>query len=143
MAVHNSPHSDLERLNEFATHNSFKELQHFAQDIRQNYSHRIDATNVGKIRMPGIMVDRAAEMVLGTPTKRNIVGDARPVRTGGDGNCLFNAASIAICGNQSLASELRLRTAIELILNPDYYQAHPVVASFDLSTKSGKNGSSF
>lgn len=43
-----------------------------------------------------------------------------PVRLTGDGNCLFNSASIAICGDQRLAVELRLRTSIELAIHRDY-----------------------
>ena len=33
-----------------------------------------------------------------------------PLRSTGDGNCLFISASIAICGNERLSLELRLRT---------------------------------
>lgn len=50
-----------------------------------------------------------------------------PVRLTGDGNCLFNSASIAICGDQRLAVELRLRTSIELAIHCDYYRNHPVL----------------
>ena len=40
-----------------------------------------------------------------------------PVRSVGDGNCLFNSASIAICEDERMAVELRLRTCFELALN--------------------------
>ena len=30
------------------------------------------------------------------------------LQTTGDGNCLFNAVSISLCGNKSLATELRV-----------------------------------
>ena len=35
-----------------------------------------------------------------------------PIKSTGDGNCLFNSVSIAICGSESLATELRVRTCI-------------------------------
>ena len=36
------------------------------------------------------------------------------LQTTGDGNCLFNAVSISLCGNESLATELRVRTDINM-----------------------------
>ena len=38
-------------------------------------------------------------------------------RTTADGNCLFNACSIALCGTEDLAVYLRCLTSIELYLN--------------------------
>ena len=38
-----------------------------------------------------------------------------------NGNCLFNAVSIALIGNESLAMDLRVLTAIELHENATYY----------------------
>ena len=45
----------------------------------------------------------------------------RPISTTGDGNCLFNAASFLLCGNESLATELCLRTLIEMTNNKEFY----------------------
>jgi len=42
----------------------------------------------------------------------------------GDGNCLFNAASIHVIGNESLAQELRVRTSLEMLHNEDLYQSN-------------------
>jgi hypothetical protein len=39
----------------------------------------------------------------------------------GDGNCLFNAASWHIAGNESIATELRVRTAIEMVDNENLH----------------------
>lgn len=58
--------------------------------------------------------------------------DVVPVQTTGDGNCLYNAASIALRGDESLAAELRLRTALELLRNYDYYRTGYADAGFDL-----------
>ena len=49
-----------------------------------------------------------------------------PYLTTGDGNCLFNAASIALTGNESLSKEIRLRTALEMIINQHTYLQHPL-----------------
>ena len=42
-----------------------------------------------------------------------------------DGNCFFNALSVAIAGNISLATALRVRTCIEMLENRnDYLKKH-------------------
>lgn len=41
--------------------------------------------------------------------------------TTADGNCLFNAVSILVGGNERLAPELRLRSLIELTNNKEFY----------------------
>ena len=43
-----------------------------------------------------------------------------PVIVSGDGNCLFNAISYLLSGNESLSTELRLRTVIELSCNTNF-----------------------
>ena len=48
-------------------------------------------------------------------------------RTTGEGNCLYNACSIALCGNESLASYLRCLTSIELFINSTFYARHPII----------------
>ncbi len=47
-------------------------------------------------------------------------------RTTADGNCLFNACSIALCGTEDLAVYLRCLTSIELYLNVLFYGSHPI-----------------
>ena len=44
-----------------------------------------------------------------------------PALSTGDGICLFNSMSTALTGDENLAPELRLRTAIEMSLNPKQY----------------------
>ena len=48
-------------------------------------------------------------------------------RTSGYGNCLFNACSIALVGDESLGVSLRCLTAIELYQNAQYYALHPLL----------------
>ena len=66
-----------------------------------------------------------------------------PVRSTGDGNCLFNSASIAICGDERLAVELRLRTSIEPAIHRDYYRNHPVLRGAKIQFNSKKGGIGF
>ena len=44
-----------------------------------------------------------------------------PAKVPGDGNCLFHALSIAIAGDTSLTTELRVRTCIEMVTNRNSY----------------------
>lgn len=63
-----------------------------------------------------------------------------PVRSTGDGNCLFNSASLAICQDEELAVELRLRTCLELALNQEYYKEHHVLKEANIKFHSRKYG---
>ena len=55
-----------------------------------------------------------------------------PIHVSGDGNCLFNAVSVAIQGNEELSCELRVRTCLELVLNFEHYKAHANYQNFRL-----------
>lgn len=57
------------------------------------------------------------------------------VATTGDGNCLFNSASLAICQNENLAHELRLH-----LPETGFYRNHPLLVNSQI-TYVGKNGS--
>ena len=48
-----------------------------------------------------------------------------PTIVTGDGNCLFNAASINLVGNEALSVTLRLLTAAEVFIHADFYASHP------------------
>lgn len=45
-----------------------------------------------------------------------------PVTTNGNGNCLVNAVSIAICGNERYSSDLREHLTTELVENLPFYK---------------------
>ena len=55
-----------------------------------------------------------------------------PLYVRGDGNCMFNSASVAIRGNETMSCELRVRTCIELNLNFEFYQTHFHYENFKL-----------
>ena len=59
----------------------------------------------------------------------------------GDGNCLFNSASIAICQDETLTHELRLRASIELAIHCDFYSFNCFFTV--LQFNSSKNGVGF
>lgn len=63
-----------------------------------------------------------------------------PARSTGDGNCLFNSASIALCRDERLAVELRLRTSIELAVHRDFYRNYPVLTGARIQFQSRKDG---
>lgn len=44
-----------------------------------------------------------------------------PLTVLGDGNCFYRAVSRALCGNESYHILLRLKTAVEIIVNRKYY----------------------
>ena len=50
-----------------------------------------------------------------------------------NGDCLFNAISLLVCGNESAAMLLRLLVAGELYFNASFYANHHVFDNSDLS----------
>ncbi|KAL3889926.1 hypothetical protein ACJMK2_002243 [Sinanodonta woodiana] len=58
----------------------------------------------------------------------NYVDDVygNPITNTGDGNCLYNAISILLHGNESLATQLRYLTCIQLVKNMGAYMNHPL-----------------
>ena len=48
-----------------------------------------------------------------------------PVQVKADGNCLYNAGSVSLTGDEKLSTTLRLLTAAELYLHSDFYASHP------------------
>ena len=46
-------------------------------------------------------------------------------RSKANGNCLFSAFSIPMCGDNRYVNQLRILTAIELYVNPWFYSLHP------------------
>lgn len=67
----------------------------------------------------------------------------KAVKTTGNGDCLYNAVSLALVGNESYAMLLRLLVALELALNVDFYAQHPKFASFPSGGRHPKTVFSF
>ena len=48
-----------------------------------------------------------------------------PVFVSGDGKCLFNSLSVGLVGHEKLATEIRVRTCLEMVLNRHAYYDGP------------------
>ena len=58
-------------------------------------------------------------------------------RTTGDGNCLYNACSLALRGDYSLSAKLHALTSAELFIESDFYANHPLLIPTHKSNKPG------
>ena len=67
--------------------------------------------------------DRVSKQILDSLNMS--VAGRTPIYVSGDGNCLYIAISVGICGNESLSAELRVRTCLELIKNRHAYRNAP------------------
>ena len=61
-----------------------------------------------------------------------------PVCTSGDGNCLFNAISLRLNGNEELSTELRVRTVLEMTENENWYIEQNRYTEMNLTTSTFK-----
>lgn len=62
-----------------------------------------------------------------------------PLKTEGDGNCLYRAVSLMCSGSESHHMELRARTTCELVLHPDFYVSLEKCSALDPDGKLMKN----
>ena len=72
-----------------------------------------------------IIIDKVSAEIL------NQVGGAGskiPLKTKADGNCLFNAVSLAVTGSEAHQERLRFWASIELGLNIDRYEHYTATA---------------
>ena len=53
-----------------------------------------------------------------------------PLTVSADGNCLYNAVSISLVGDLSVAALLRMLTASELFAHSEFYSKHPQLGDF-------------
>lgn len=114
----------------------FSAVQRLSTEIQtMRYTTPVDTSQVGSVSMPRAFVDETARSILSENKTSSAI---QPIITTGDGNCLFNAASRSICGNERMASELRLRTSLELINNQEFYSSHPAATELNIMSQSGK-----
>ena len=117
----------LERLELAATStpNPMQELQNacFIESIMirstkmYNYnSASIDTSHLG--------IDLIANNMLKT-YNTNSETNRKAFKAKGDGNCLFNAVSVATFGNESKSTELRFRVVLEMVANKCFYEQLP------------------
>ena len=112
----------------FVKASGFSAVQKLSTQIQTSYTTPIDTSQVGSVKMPHTLVDEMARSLL---PENKMYSEIQPIKTTGDGNCLFNAASKSVCGNERMASELRLQTSFELINNQEFYSNHPAVIDLE------------
>ncbi|KAK3103000.1 hypothetical protein FSP39_015680, partial [Pinctada imbricata] len=108
--------ASLGRLNRFICNDKHLKESAKAEQIFLREFPILESKEQVKFDNWGLSRDATAATLLGTNWKGPV-----PVSVTGDGNCLFHAISVATTGYQMKSEELRLRTAIEMVLYKDYY----------------------
>jgi len=63
--------------------------------------------------------DRTSKQIL--ESLKMSIENKIPIYVSGDGNCLFNAISLSLVGNEKLATQIRVLTCIEMVMNKSLY----------------------
>ena len=63
----------------------------------------------------------AKTVALQKRTRPSLLAEYRPLRTAGDGNCLYRSVSLLLYGTDSYRGQLRLKTAVEVMSNVHFY----------------------
>ncbi|CAG2200644.1 unnamed protein product [Mytilus edulis] len=79
----------------------------------------IGETNHTYSAMSSLVEDRVSRQILNEQSM--IIKERNPVQVSTNGNCLFNSLSVDMCGNESLATRLRVLTCIEIVSNKLIY----------------------
>ncbi len=127
-AAHN-----LEDLWKKSKYEGFSYAQLLANDIQKRCDSHVETTDVGHLPMPSSMIDRTSLSII---QKIAICSNIQPITPTADGNCLFNAVSRSIWGNEGMAIRLRLLTSLELLKNQHFYSNHPATNHVTSMTKS-------
>ena len=98
--------------------------RHLAEEMRKKYESKIDQFSSCDVEL----LNALAEDQLSSASLPSEEKGMKALQTTGDGNCLYNSASVLIEGDQSANLILRLLTTVELYLNPDYYAEHSKLA---------------
>ena len=97
----------------------------FAEEMRKKYERKIDQFSSCDVELLNALAEDQLSSALLPSEEKGM----KALQTTGDGNCLYNSASLLIEGDQSANHILRLLTAVELYLNPVYYTEHPKLAN--------------
>ena len=110
---------------------SVEEILAFARELDENYAEQKES--IRRLQFNGhvgLPADEMAMALLLEELPLQPEEHVMAVKTTGNGDCLYNAMSLAMDGTESNASLLRLLVALELLLNVDYYIHHPRLTSF-------------
>ena len=96
----------------------------FAEEMRQKYESKVDHFSSCDLEILNALKEDQLSSALIPSEEKGV----KALQTTSDGNCLYNSASVLIKRDQSANVVLRLLTAVELYLNPNYYADHPKLA---------------
>ena len=78
--------------------------------------------------VPKVNLSRFSEDTLGTALLPEEQRGLRAVKVSGDGNCLYNSASVLIKGDETPSGTLRVLTVCELYFNAEFYANHAKIS---------------
>ena len=117
--------ADLRKLQELESQKS-SSLEEFIQTLQDEYEE--EQKRVRTLEFSGwrdLPEDSLAQALIPNDLPNDYPLGVEARKATGDGNCLYNAASIVLVGNESLSPLLRLLTATELYSNAPFYVKHP------------------
>ena len=97
-------------------HVGFKRLNTFSSKIKSE----LKCTDIlsSKCEYNNAKTDPEASSI---QKETHIHKDKVPLHSTRDGNCLFNSSSLALCGNESLISDIKSTCCLELLHNENFY----------------------
>ena len=106
-----------------------KDVLEFSQGLEKKYANEKQFSCTLPLRgHVGLPTDKMAMSLV--PEDLPLEPEIAAARTSPDGNCLFNAVSLALVGDETQMSLLRLLVAVELLLNCEFCIQHPRFTSF-------------
>ena len=107
------------------------QLKRFLCTLEKKYEKQKEfIRNLGCNAHVGLKEDEMANALIPEDLPESADKKYKAVKTTGNGDCLYNAASLTLVGNESYATLLRLLVALELALNADFYAQHPKCTYF-------------
>ncbi|XP_053141584.1 vertnin [Hemicordylus capensis] len=114
---HQLVQSVLQELQEATECSGLEELTSAAWEAERTLSSFSLPGFCGRQFQEELEVDRVAKSLYPEDAPRNML----PLICKGEGNHLFEAASVLLWGNTSLSLELQVRTAVEMLIHKQYY----------------------
>ena len=112
------------------TANTDKVLK-FSRALEKKYADKQFFHTLSLCGHVGLPTDKMAMSLV--PEDLPLEPEIAATRTSPDGNCLFNAVLLALVGDKTQMSLLRLLVAIELLLNCGFYIRHPRLTLFSMA----------
>ena len=79
-----------------------------------------------KVDLSALAKDDLSTSLLPEDISSKPVGNPVALHTTGNGNCLYNSASVILCGNELRSHPLRILVAKELYFNAEFYASHEI-----------------